>query len=271
MTETTTFVLRTLFSAIAAALISGLWHWFRKLVRPERPTEPSHQSQAGSPASGERTSVPDAAVDPGSHDMVTVDSGVTPSGEGLPARPSRISAYAPDTPQVAEGFPRPNLVCCSSHVTTIGHDVASDVFIRNGQIPAAIAVFLNDSSPQGRMLAAQNLIAEIKYYERGGVEELAYVPSGCWLDEPFARISIAPSRSAQLVLGLPVDDGLMVAIDLRFRSEPYSDDGTTTRLLPGKSFDAQVTLSAGEYDEFMYVFRFEIDLAPEVRIRRTLS
>jgi hypothetical protein len=149
--------------------------------------------------------------------------------------------------------------------------MASDVFIRNGQIPAAVTVFLNDSSPQGRMLAAKNLIAEIKYYERGGGEELAYVPSGCWLDEPFARISIAPSRSAHLVLGLPVEDGLMVAIDLRFRSEPYSDEGTITQFLPGKSFDAQVTLSAGEYDEFMYVFRFEIDLEPEASIRQTHS
>ena len=55
-------------------------------------------------------------------------------------------------------------------------------------------------------------MAEIRYYDRDGIEELACVPSGCWLDEAHAGFSVAPAQSAQLLLGLPMDGGLVVVI-----------------------------------------------------------
>jgi hypothetical protein len=263
MTQPTTWVLGALFSASAVAIISGSLRWLRSRDSSRTP-EPVHESQHKKVALAAGVFVTGTPIVAGSHHTVAFSSA---AGTELPSQPIQTSVSVPQAPGGAEVSPEPNLVCSSARMTEVHYDSNSDIFEQDAGLPAAIAIFENDPSPPCQGLPAEGLIAEIKYYDRGSNQELAYVPSGCWLDEPYARTCIAPSQAARLILGIPAEDGIVVVTNCRFESEHYSEDAISREWLRGKSFEIEVTLSAGEYTEFVYVFRFEIELEPDVSIR----
>ena len=226
-----------------------------------------HENRANMLATGTGISILNVPVVAGSYNTVTVVSGRPATGDGMSSSTLLPPLLAPKAPKPAEVSPQPNLVCYSALISRIGYDGDRDIFKRDGQVlPAAVAVFHNDPNASKRV-AANKLMAEIRYYEHDGIEELACVPSGCWLDEAHAGFSVDPAQSARLLLGLPMDGGLVVVINHRFESQRYSEDVTTTQRLQGKCFDLKVTLSAGKHAEFVYVFKFRIDLEPRVKVR----
>lgn len=268
MTEPATWVLGTLFSAAAVAIISGSWRWLRSRGSNRTP-EPVHEGQHNHKKAAVAAGifVTDTPIVAGTHNTIALSRVAMPAGQELPSQPMQASLSESETLESVGVSQKPNLVCHSAQIAEIGYDHDSDIFEQDGRLPAAIAIFENDPSPPCRILSADSLIAEIKYYNHNGTQELAYVPSGCWLDEPYARTCIAPSQTARLILGIPTEDGIVVVTNCRFESELYSEDALSRKRLRGASFEIQVTLSAGEYTEFVYVFRFEIHLEPDFTVR----
>ncbi len=178
--------------------------------------------------------------------------------------------------------PQPNLVCLRAQCVRIhslnGDDGSriehegsmSDTYKAN----AAVAEFENEINKEGGATPVTNLRARISYYDADGNIHLR-VNNGFWLRERSASIDIEVGNTAKLILAYQythsINNKMLVSYDA---VENYNDKpelykmGNPLKLVApissevgiGSQFRAQVSLIAGDHNELIRTYNFELTL-----------